>query len=100
MSAIRIKLAAALIGAAAIAALVVEHQSQTRLQSDNASLRRELAQLQSENETLSNRVARSRIAAPQLPAPPIQANTSSIVTDAPPLSFYDRYLNAPKLTVE
>jgi RNA polymerase sigma factor (sigma-70 family) len=47
----------ALIVAGAATALVVQHQTQIKLREENQSLRQQMAQLQTDNENLSNRVA-------------------------------------------
>ena len=47
----------ALIVAGAATALVVQHQTQTKLREENQSLRQQINQLQTDNENLSNRVA-------------------------------------------
>jgi RNA polymerase sigma factor (sigma-70 family) len=92
------------VGAVAIAALtaslVIQKQSQTSLRAENEKLRQQLAQ----NELLSNRPARTKMAIPNLPAPQIQASTSAgaTITDAPPtMSLYERFKDkSPTLTVE
>jgi len=73
---------ATLVVAGAAATLVIEHQTQTKLREENQSLRRQIAQLQADNESLSNRAARGKSTrAPRLPAPPMrltdQPNASS-----------------------
>jgi RNA polymerase sigma factor (sigma-70 family) len=65
---------AALIIAGTTATLVIQHQSRVSTQEENESLRIQITQLQSENESLSNRVAATRTArTPRLPTPPMQA---------------------------
>jgi len=54
--------------------LVVQHQSQVRLRAENRSLRQQIAQLQTDHETLSRRVAEARSSfALKRPAPPMSA---------------------------
>src|SRR5262249_17229610 len=54
--------------------LVIQHGSQLRLRNDNESLQKQIAQLQADNERLSNRAAPPRATrAPRLPAPSVQA---------------------------
>jgi RNA polymerase sigma factor (sigma-70 family) len=69
------------IGTAAIAllsaSLVVQHHSQSQLREENDSLRRQIAQLNSEKDSLAGRLARSEAFTPRLPAPAIQPVTSS-----------------------
>ena len=47
----------ALVVASAATALVIQHQTQDKLRQDNAELTQQLAQLQTDNESLSNRLA-------------------------------------------
>ncbi|HEX4262827.1 MAG TPA: sigma-70 family RNA polymerase sigma factor [Verrucomicrobiae bacterium] len=92
------------VGAVAIAvltaSLVIQKQSQASLRAENEKLRRQLAQ----NELLSNRPARTKMAIPNLPAPQIQASTSAgaTITDTPPtMSLYERFKDkSPTLTAE
>jgi len=64
------------IGASVIAvltaSLIIEHQSQSALLKENEALRRQTAQLNSDNESLSLRIAGAKRAAPRLPAPAMQ----------------------------
>ena len=65
MTATQIKLGlGALVVAGAATALVVQHQTQTRLHGENAALTRQIAQLEADNESLSNRLARASDAKP------------------------------------
>jgi RNA polymerase sigma factor (sigma-70 family) len=58
MTATKIKLGlSALVIAGATTALVVQHQTQDRLRAEAETWRRQLTQLQADNETLSNRLA-------------------------------------------
>jgi RNA polymerase sigma factor (sigma-70 family) len=58
MTATQLKLGiSALVVAGAATAMVVQHQAQTQLRSENASLERQIAQLKTDNESLSNRLA-------------------------------------------
>lgn len=58
------------------AVLVIEHQTQGDLRRRNAALEQQIAQLQTETQNLSNRLARGALVAPHLPAPAVAANTS------------------------
>ena len=58
MTATQLKLGiSVLVVAGAATALVVQHQTQTRLGGENQSLRQQISQLQTDNESLSNRLA-------------------------------------------
>ena len=58
MTATQIKLGlSALVVAGAATALVLQHQTQTQLRDEGESLRQQIAQLQTDNESLSNRLA-------------------------------------------
>ena len=58
MTLTQLKLAlSALVVAGATTALVVQHQAQEKLRANNESLRQQMTQLQTDNETLSNRLA-------------------------------------------
>ena len=58
MTATQLKLGlSALVVAGAATALVVQHQTQTRLRDENELLRQQIAQLQADNESLSNRLS-------------------------------------------
>lgn len=94
------------VGTSAIAlltaSLVIQHQSQNRLRQDNDSLRRRLAQLDSDNNSLSGRLARSETLLPRLPAPAIHAvtDTNSIAETMQSTNAYERLKNIdPKLTL-
>lgn len=72
------KLKAAILGTVVIAGvatpLLIQRQSQALLRDENLSLRRQLAQLQADNESLSNRIAQAgNLSVPRLPAPRMQA---------------------------
>jgi RNA polymerase sigma factor (sigma-70 family) len=57
MTATQLKLGiSALVVAGAAMALVVQHQAQIKLRAENASLKQQIAQLQTDNESLSNRL--------------------------------------------
>ncbi len=79
MSMTRVELAVTCLLLSGAAIIVVsEHRSQTALRDQNESLRRELAQLGSDNESLSNRLARIKGAvAPRLPAPAMPGVSAS-----------------------
>ena len=65
---------AALLIAGAATTVVIQHRSQVEVREENQSLRQHIAQLQTDNEDLSNRVSRAQASrAPRLPAPPMQA---------------------------
>jgi hypothetical protein len=105
MTATKLKLglgAVLLAGAATV--LVIQHESQASLRAENEKLRQQLAQLHADNETLSNRMARTKFAVPHLPAPQIPASTSAAttVTDAASaMSLYERFKDkSPTLTAE
>jgi hypothetical protein len=67
----------ALVLAGAATTLMLQHQSQKTLREQNESLRQQLAQLGSDNEALSSRIAQMRrVAAPRLPAPTVQTTAS------------------------
>ncbi|HXI73035.1 MAG TPA: sigma-70 family RNA polymerase sigma factor [Verrucomicrobiae bacterium] len=58
LTATKLKLAASvLVVAGATTALVLQHQTQENLRADNTTLTQQLAQLQTDNESLSNRLA-------------------------------------------
>lgn len=58
MTATQFKLGiSALVVAGAATAMVVQHQTQTRLRGESESLRRQIAELQMDNQNLSNRLA-------------------------------------------
>jgi RNA polymerase sigma factor (sigma-70 family) len=61
------------IAAATVTGFLVQRQSQVRLRESNQFLRQQIAQLQKDNERLSGRISRSKIAsALNLPAPPVR----------------------------
>ena len=64
MNLIKLKLSlGALVVAGAVTAIVVQHQAQLKLRGENESLLRQMAQLQTDNNTLSNRLATAAPAA-------------------------------------
>jgi len=64
------------------ASLIVEHNSEISLRKENDKLRRQMAQLNADNETLSRRITRATLDIPRLPAPPVQAtNDATAVAD-------------------
>jgi hypothetical protein len=73
MASTKLKLGiAALVVAGAATTLIIQHQAQMESRVQNEMLRAQLAQLQADNELLSNRMARVRaMRAPSLPAPPL-----------------------------
>ncbi len=70
------------IGGIAIAALTVslvaEHHAQDMLRKENESLQQRIAQLSSDQQALSDQLAKRRAAVPHLPAPALQANGASV----------------------
>ena len=83
--------------------LVLQHQSQTKLEAENKALRRQvdqLTQVTAENERLSNLLATAS-AKPRLPAPPVKFSAAPPETN--PTDAIVRVLRseeAPKLTVQ
>ena len=64
----------ALVITGAATTWVIQHRSQVGVREENQSLRSQIAQLQTDNEGLSNRAAQARATrTPRLPAPPMQA---------------------------
>ena len=61
----------ALVLTGAAITMMIQHYSQIRVREENHSLRQQIAQLQTDHEDLSHRVARAT-RAPRLPAPPMQ----------------------------
>ncbi len=67
---------ATLVIAGAATTLVIQHQTQTKLREENQSLHQQIAQLEADNASLSDRFARAKKArAPRLPAPPMKLTT-------------------------
>lgn len=94
------------VGTAAVAlltaTLVIQHQSQNGLRRENDSLRRQVAQLNSEKDSLAGSLARSETLMPRLPAPAFQPVTSSnsIADTLQSTNFYERLTNRDtKLTL-
>ena len=87
------------VGATAVAlltaSLIIQHQSQIALRQENDTLRRQLAQLNSNNQTLAGRLARSQEIIPRLPVPAIQPVISSnLPADTmQSTNFYERLKN-------
>jgi len=103
MSATKLKLGlGAMLLASAATVFVIEHQSQATLREENASLRRQVAQLQADNRDLSSRIARSKTRTPRLPAPPVQVLASPVAPVPDELrttNLYSRFKGATlKLT--
>ncbi len=75
MAATKLKLGLSVFAiASAATVLLMEHQSKVTMRKENDSLRQKMAQLQTENENLSNHIAQARRArVPRLPAPRLQA---------------------------
>jgi RNA polymerase sigma factor (sigma-70 family) len=92
----------ALVLAGAATVLVIEHLSQVALREENESLRRQVTQLQTDRDDLSNRIARKSARAPRLPAPPVRASTAPpapIIDELRATNLYARFKDGtPKLT--
>lgn len=90
-----------LVIAGVVTALVIQHRTQTRLREENQSLRRQIAQLQSDNLSLIRHEAVARLML-RLPVPHIQTVATSNGSPSSELQFtnlYSRFTNgAPKLT--
>ena len=85
--------------------LVIYHQAEVKLNEENQSLRQQIAQLQSDNESLSNRVAQGkRLPSPRLPAPRVKATPSpagASTEDLQSTNLYGRLKDkSPKLTTD
>ena len=95
---------AALLVAGAATFLVLQHQAQVTLREEIRSLREHIAQLQDENQSLSNRVAQAkRVWEPRLPAPPMQISpeTPALTEQLQSTNLYARFgKEPPKLTPE
>jgi RNA polymerase sigma factor (sigma-70 family) len=80
---------------------VLQYQAQVRLRDQNETLRRQMAQLQADNDRLS---AKSREQIPHLPAPQMPANSLAATPAAEDLSatkLYERFKDkTPQLTSE
>src|SRR5436190_411038 len=94
------KLQAGIVAAVIVAvttSFVVQHRSQVALEKENESLRAQVAQLSSANETLSRQTTREKAVSPQLPAPALPASTA--VVDPNELlqstNLYDRLKDIP-----
>src|SRR5258708_2343565 len=99
---IKIGLIALVLAGVAIT-FVTQHQTEARLREEIQSLRQRIAQLQNENEGLSNRSTRAKWAwAPRLPALPMEAAANALPTeDLPSTNLYARFKDqAPKLTAD
>jgi RNA polymerase sigma factor (sigma-70 family) len=103
MTATQLKLGiGALVIAGATTALVVQHQAQIKLSEENQSLRQQITQLQSDNESLSKREAGAKLML-HLPAPHLQAaaSTNAPAEDLQPTNLFARFKDKPpKLTAE
>ena len=102
MTKLKVGLLVLVVGGGAIY-LVMQHQTESKLRYEIQSLHQRVAQLQDENQSLSNRSARAQwTRAPRLPAPPIQvtAQTNESPTgDLPSTNLYARFKDQrPKLT--
>lgn len=79
---------------------VLQHEAQIRLREQNEILRKQMAQLQADNDQLS---ARARERTPRLPAPQMQASSlaATPVDHASSTNLYDRFKDiTPQLTPE
>ena len=82
----------ALVVAGAATTVVIQHHSQVGVRDENQSLRRQIVQLQVDNEDLSNRVTRTKFPrAPHLPAPPMPAVASVDAVPAEPIQTRNLY---------
>ena len=89
---------AVIVGMAAYS--ILEHQGQVQLREQNESLRRQMAQLQADNDRFS---ASSRERTPRLPAPQIQAvrAVAAVPEDSASTNLYERFKgDAQILTAE
>lgn len=104
MATTKLKLAAAaLLIAGAATIIIVQHQSQSRLQNENEALRRELAEVRSDLDGASNRLARLARQSAHLPPPPAQfaTTTHSALDDVPWTNFLAGLVKKPlRLTAE
>ncbi len=96
---------AALVVASVVTPWVLERQDMARLRAQNLSLRGEIGQLQSDNESLSNRIVQANnTPSLRLPAPRIQSASSESQTpteDLQSTNLYSRVKDkSPKLTAE
>jgi RNA polymerase sigma factor (sigma-70 family) len=80
MTATKLKLGiSALVVAGAATALVVQHQAQTKLRDQSESLRQQIAQLQANNENLSNRLAAAADAKPSSSQSPPDGQSTELL---------------------
>jgi RNA polymerase sigma factor (sigma-70 family) len=99
MTATQLKLGiSVLVVAGATTALVVQHQTQIRLDEENQSLRQQITQLQSDNESLSRREAVAKLML-RLPAPHMQAAATAEPLAEESTNLFNRFKDGPpKLT--
>ncbi len=94
----------ALVITGAAISLMVQHQSQTELREQNRLLKEQIAQLESDNETLSNRSVQAKsVLKLNLPAPRVQAQTRASESDLDATNLIARLQRgekAPMLTPE
>ncbi|MSU64433.1 MAG: sigma-70 family RNA polymerase sigma factor [Pedosphaera sp.] len=105
MAATKLKLGiAALAVAGAATTLIIQHQSQVRVLEENQSLRQQITQLQTDNESLSNRVVLSKVMrAPRLPAPAMPVVAPGLLADELQITnVYAKIIakKPPKLTAD
>jgi RNA polymerase sigma factor (sigma-70 family) len=87
-----------LVIAGATTALVVQHQAQIKLDEENQSLRQQITQLQSDNESLSRREAVAKLML-RLPAPHMQAAATAEPLAEESTNLFNRFKEGePKLT--
>src|SRR5258708_34888995 len=102
-SKLKLTLTALVVGAAATT-LVIHHQAQAKLREEIQSLREQMAQLQDENQSLSNRGAQTKKSREHhLSVPPIQIapRTSAPMEELQATNLYALFgKEAPKLTTE
>ncbi len=99
MATTKLKLGIAALAVASVAAtLVMQKQSEAALRRENESLRAQVSQLATDKEGLSNRLAHTKSArTPRLPAPAVQAVSSSGPVDSLDSSgLYDRLKDGKK----
>ena len=102
MTATQLKLGiGALVVVGAVTAIVIQHQAQEKLRVENESLRQQIAQVQSDNLSLSRRESVAKLML-RLPAPHLQAAAASTEPSAEDLQFTNLYTRfkdkAPTLT--
>ena len=94
----------ALVVSGATATLVIQHQTQAKLRAEIMRLREQMAELQAENESLSNHVILAKkTQQPRLPAPTVQTAfpTPNLTEDLQATNLFAQFgKDPPKLTTE